>query len=104
MAGLAKFVEVPARGGYPGWRAEPVQPIGCNDSARQSLASERHQTNAFRHMSSVGIASTSDCGATSWNSILALVGKYVFIVFMCQPKTDRFYRFYVRAGQEMGQG
>ena len=27
------------RGLGPGWRAEPVQPIGCNDSARRIWAS-----------------------------------------------------------------
>ena len=59
----------------PGWRAEPVQPIGCNDSARQSLASEWHQANACRHISNAGLARSSDSRAIGRNSATGATGE-----------------------------
>ena len=64
-----------SEGTSPGWRAEPVQPIGCNDSSRQSLASESHQTNTCRHISKAGIARSSDSRATGRNSTSGATGE-----------------------------
>ena len=63
------------RGLGPGWRAEPVQPIGCNDSARQILASGSHQTNTCKHISKAGSARSSDSRAISRNSATGATGE-----------------------------
>jgi hypothetical protein len=59
----------------PGWRAEPVQPIGCNDSARRILASGSHQTNTCKHISKAGSARSSDSRAIGRNSATGATGE-----------------------------
>ena len=63
------------RGLGPGWRAEPVQPIGCNDSARRILASGSHQTNTCKHISKAGSARSSDSRAIGRNSATGATGE-----------------------------
>ena len=59
----------------PSRRAEPVQPIGCNDSARQLWASESHQTETCRHISRAGIAQSSDSRPTGRKSATGATGE-----------------------------
>ena len=55
--------------------AEPLQPIGCNDSARHIWVSESHQIGTCRHISKAGIGRSSDCRATGRNRALGATGR-----------------------------
>ena len=59
----------------PGRRAEPVQPIGCNDSAHHIWVSVSHQTGTCRHISKAGIGRSSDCRATGRNKASGATGR-----------------------------
>ena len=52
-----------------------MQPIGCNDSARQILASGSHQTNTCKHISKAGSARSSDSRAIGRNSATGATGE-----------------------------